>query len=345
MVSVLPIPGGFITLATRCLSPMIVPDPLSADVTNHKGFICGWTYWFARVISFANQLVAAQNIMTIWVEDDKLRSVWISIFWLAVVLFNFFNVRRFGEIEYWLTVVKIETYLGLIILGILLPMGASIATRLLATGPDNTVAPCPSVSLPGQCLDPPGFACNISTTVSMLTSDWGNGLAFKEYFYHGGFGRLVGFWAACTEAIFAYGGLEIIGICAEETERPRETLPRVVPVVAHRIVFYYVGAVFVLGLNVSSIDPILAYIATKSYISPFVLMVQRAGIIGLTNVINAVALIIVLSVANTRVYICVRASDYIVIDIRVEYCTHSQRKDRLSQSSKRRYCGVSQSMA
>lgn len=53
-------------------------------------------------------------------------------------------------------------------------------------------------------------------------------LSYLQYFYDGAFGRLVGFWFSYCEATLGYLGAEIIGIVAEETERPRVTLPVVV---------------------------------------------------------------------------------------------------------------------
>jgi amino acid permease len=64
-----------------------------------------------------------------------------------------------------------------------------------------------------------------------------------------------------------------------------------------------------LGLNVSANDPILQNdLFTTSYASAFVLMVRRAGIPGLDHVVNAVALIAAVSVANANLYVavCVR---------------------------------------
>jgi len=142
-----------------------------------------------------------------------------------------------------------------------------------------------------------------------LPTDWGEG-AFREYFFQGGFGRFVGFWAACCQALFAYIGVEIVGIAANEVERPRETVPRIVRHVSSRIIFLYVGAIFVLGLNVSVNDPVLASNAKKSYASPFVLMAERAGISGMRHVINAIGLIAALSLCNTRLYVCVSSPFY-----------------------------------
>jgi len=130
-----------------------------------------------------------------------------------------------------------------------------------------------------------------------------SGLAFREYKFTGAFGRLVGFWAACIQG--CYLGIEIIGIVAEETERPRATIPHSVRRVAYRGLIYHVGAVFVLGLNVSANDPILKIIATQEYASPFALMVQRAGIPILAHIINGVSVVALLGVANTRLYVSV----------------------------------------
>lgn len=147
--------------------------------------------------------------------------------------------------------------------------------------------------------------------LAFLIVDWKEG-AFISYIFTGAFGRLVGFWLCCCQATFSYTGVEMIGIAADETERQRDTLPHAVRRVSYRIIFYYVGAVFVLGLNVSVLDPILKENVLNSYKkSPFVLMVQRAGIQGLPSVINAVALIAALSVANINLYMSVLATAYI----------------------------------
>lgn len=115
-------------------------------------------------------------------------------------------------------------------------------------------------------------------------------------------------------------------MAAMETERPRETLPHAVRRVSYRIVLYYVGAIFVLGLNVSARDPILAADVLSTggtFASPFVLMVQRAGIRGLGSLINAVALIAALSVATANLYVSVQSPLFPSLIYRAEPCTGS----------------------
>jgi amino acid permease len=81
-------------------------------------------------------------------------------------------------------------------------------------------------------------------------------------------GQLFGFWACCCEALFSYVGVEVAGIAADETERQRETLPRAVWRISNRLIVYYVGATFVLGLNVSAHDPILVAYLNPLQIKP-----------------------------------------------------------------------------
>lgn len=130
-------------------------------LSNVQGFACGWSYWFAYAVGFPAKLVACQNIMAFWLPKDQYNSsIWITVFLIIPVLFNNFNVRRYGEIEFWLTVVKVATIVGLIFLGILLPMGAS-PTRLLGTDPVTlNLVECPSdPSSNIVCVGTPGFGC------------------------------------------------------------------------------------------------------------------------------------------------------------------------------------------
>lgn len=130
----------------------------------------------------------------------------------------------------------------------------------------------------------------------------------KDLLLGGGWGRLIGFWSVCCQACFAYTGAESVAITASEVERPRQTIPKAVRRIANRLNFYYIGAVFVLGLNLSSIDPILEKSlsdSTVGYHGPFVLMAQRAGIPRFGDFLNVMALGAALSVSNASLYMTV----------------------------------------
>jgi amino acid permease len=92
--------------------------------------------------------------MLLWTPFEQ--GVFITIFLLIPIVFNFFNVRRYGEIEFWLTTIKVTTIVLLIVLGFLLAMTAS-TTQLLGTDANYRPVPC-SENVIGQCVPPPGFA-------------------------------------------------------------------------------------------------------------------------------------------------------------------------------------------
>lgn len=116
------------------------------------------------VLGTPTAAVAIQSIMEFWIPtEQRLRPLWISISLFIPILLNLFNVRRYGEIEYWLTVLKIITITGLIVLGILLPMEGSDISPLLGTDGTEPVA-CANSSV--ACLGRPGFSCNSLSVTS-----------------------------------------------------------------------------------------------------------------------------------------------------------------------------------
>jgi yeast amino acid transporter len=144
----------------------------------------------------------------------------------------------------------------------------------------------------------------VCTSRYISDKDWREA-GFKTFLDGGASGYLAGFWACFCQAAFAYTGTEIIGITASEAESPRRTLSKAVRRISWRLSIYYVGAAFVLGLNLSPNDPQLEwYLANSqgSYQGPFVLMAQRSGVPGLDHVLNAVCLIAASSVANANLY-------------------------------------------
>jgi len=83
------------------------------------------------------------------------------------IVFNLFNVRRYGEIEFWFTVLKIAAVIGITILGILLPMNVSTYPRLLGTNAQHQMIPCNSPAT-DNCVNPPGFDCMFYRFQNML---------------------------------------------------------------------------------------------------------------------------------------------------------------------------------
>lgn len=99
--------------------------------------------------------------MRFWTADTQ-PAIWISVYAILPIAFNLFNVRRYGEIEFWLTVAKVAMCVGLIVLGFILAMGASPYPPLLGTSPEDNVVPCANTT-ENNCVSPPGFSCNATS--------------------------------------------------------------------------------------------------------------------------------------------------------------------------------------
>lgn len=115
-----------------------------------------------------------------------------------------------------------------------------------------------------------------------------------------------GFKGLCSvfvTAAFAFAGTELVGLAAAETANPRKSLPTAVKQVFWRITLFYVVSLTLVGLLVPYTNKhLLNATGAHTTASPFVLSIERAGIIGLPSVFNGVIMIAVLSVGNSSIY-------------------------------------------
>jgi amino acid transporter, AAT family len=114
---------------------------------------------------------------------------------------------------------------------------------------------------------------------------------------HGGFfpNGAIGVLTALQMVMFAYLGVEMIGVTAGEAANPSKSIPDAINSVFWRIVIFYVGALFV----ILSIYP-WNEIGTNG--SPFVLTFERLGIKAAAEIINFVVLTAALSSCNGGIY-------------------------------------------
>ncbi|KAK1640207.1 amino acid permease [Colletotrichum phormii] len=109
-----------------------------------------------------------------------------------------------------------------------------------------------------------------------------------------------GFAGVFVVAAFAFGGTELVGLAAAESDNPRKAIPMASKQVFWRIAFFYIVNLFILGLIVPANDPrLLGSSGANTKASPFVLAIQDAGIKVLPSIFNAVITIAVISVANS----------------------------------------------
>jgi L-asparagine permease len=95
--------------------------------------------------------------------------------------------------------------------------------------------------------------------------------------------------------VFAYAGVEMVGVAAGETDNPRKVIPKAVNSVGWRIAVFYVGSVLLLVM-------LLPSFIYKAGESPFVTLLAKIGVPGAAAVMNLVVLTAALSSVNSGLY-------------------------------------------
>ncbi|CEF73846.1 dicarboxylic amino acid permease [Fusarium graminearum PH-1] len=274
--------GFVVFLVMAALGEMAAWLPMSAGFTGYAsrfcdpslGFALGWTYWFKYIIVTPNQLTAAALVIQYWVDRDTVNpGVFIAIFLVIICVINYFGIRFFGELEFWLSSFKVITIIGIILFSLVLALGG---------GPDH---------------DRKGFRY------------WSNPGAFKPYIMEGDAGRFLGFWSCMVNATFAYLGTELVGVTVAEAQNPRKTIPRAIKLTFYRILFFYFPSVLLVGMIVPYNSEELAFATTAkagASASPFVVAGTIAGVRVVPHIINACICIFVFSASNSDLYIASR---------------------------------------
>ncbi|KQZ59652.1 MULTISPECIES: amino acid permease [unclassified Lysobacter] len=136
--------------------------------------------------------------------------------------------------------------------------------------------------------------------LGMIVFGFGNhGVAtgISNLWSHGGFfpNGAKGVLMSLQMVMFAYLGVEMIGLTAGEAANPKKSIPDAINSVFWRIVIFYVGALFV----ILSIYPWNELGTTGS---PFVMTFERLGIREAAGIINFVVLTAALSSCNSGIF-------------------------------------------
>ncbi|MHA3055964.1 amino acid permease [Acinetobacter sp. ANC 4633] len=256
------IAGVAIYIVMRALGEMAVHNPVSDSFSHYAseylsplaGFTTGWTYVFEMVIVAIADVTAFGIYMGFWFPDVP-RWIWV----LSVILFlgaiNLIHVKVYGEVEFWLSIVKVTAIIAMILGGF-------------------------GIMLYGMHIP---------------NSDFTPGIA--NLWQHGGFmpNGISGFIACFSVVVFAFGGIEIIGVTAGETQDPKTAIPRAINAVPIRIILFYVLTIFVL----MSIFP-WNQIGTAG--SPFVQIFKGLGIKSAAAILNIVVITAAISAINSDVF-------------------------------------------
>ncbi|MCL1840359.1 MAG: amino acid permease [Propionibacteriaceae bacterium] len=126
--------GGFVTiLVMTLLSEMAVAMPVagsfqvyaSKTLGRGAGFVTGWTYWFAFLIGPASETIAAGTFLHLWFPVVP---IWVFSLVVAALMtvVNIIGVLVFGEVEFWLSLIKVVALVAFIVWGCIAVFGLHI---------------------------------------------------------------------------------------------------------------------------------------------------------------------------------------------------------------------------
>lgn len=218
---------------------------------------------FQWIIVLPLELTVCSFTVQYW-NDTVSVAVWITIFWVAIILVNIFGTLGYAEEEFWASWFKLLAIIIFMIIAVILICGG---------GPSNGI----------------------------YNEYWGARLWYNPGAFQNGF---KGFCAVFVTAAFSFAGTELVGLAAAESNNPTKSLPSAIKQVFWRITLFYILGLSLVGLLVSSTDPRLlnADNPYAEGVSPFVLAGLDAGLNGFDSFMNVVILVSVLSLGVSCVY-------------------------------------------
>jgi histidine transporter len=260
--------GAAVFIVMRALGEMVLHQPLAGSfggyashyVSPLAGFLTGWTYILEMVLVCIADVIAFSIYMGLWFPDVP-PWLWSLGITLIIAGLNLCAVRMFGEMEFWLSLIKVVAICAMIAGGAWI-----IFFGFTSTAPDGTAVR------------------NAATGISNLWS-------------HGGWcpNGWLGFVSAFAVVMFAFGGIEIIGLTAAEAQQPGRNIPRAINSVPSRILIFYVGTMFVL----MSIYP---WNEITGASSPLVQIFGSIGVSSAAQILNVVVITAAVSAINSDLF-------------------------------------------
>jgi AAT family amino acid transporter len=234
-----PVAGSFATYADEFCGPF-------------AGFVTGWSYWFAWVVTAMAELTAIGIYVRYWFPDVP---QWLPALIALLALYgsNLLAVRVFGELEFWFALIKVVTIVALIVAGL--------------------------------------------AVIVFHVGDLGASAGFSNLWSHGGFlpFGIAGVLLTMQIVMFAYEGVELIGVTAGEAQNPAVVLPRATNGIILRILIFYIGALAV-------IMALVPWSELSPSVSPFVFVFEKLGVPGAAGVITVVVITAASSSCNSGLF-------------------------------------------
>jgi AAT family amino acid transporter len=264
--------GGLIVYLTMiCMGELAVAIPISGSFINYTAdFISpslacgvGWSYWISWVAYIPAECVAGGIIMQHFTGVNGY--LWAVSFGLLITYINLSDVGTFGEIEFWLAIIKVVALFGFVVLSVLIFLGL-----IHGENPSGIIG-------------------------SRFIFDKGG------FFPNGG----MVFLSSMVLLLVNYQGSEIIGLAAGESIDPARMIPSAIRNVTFRIIFIYITPVLCLvlifpwqkaGLTNSVFADALSFYGLKwaGIIASFVtltatLSCSNSGVYGIVRSLHALA--------------------------------------------------------
>lgn len=202
---------------------------------------------------------------------------WITIFYVFVIIICLFGTLGYAEGEFWSSVLKLALVIIFAVIGIVCICGG---------GPKDGAY---SEYVGGKYWQNPGaFAngfkgvCAVSRVDVCVTAVNSHTQMF-------------------VTAAFSYSGTELVGLAATETPNPRETMPSAIKNTFWRVTLVYITSLVIIGLALPYNEPLLN-VGTGAQVSPFTIVMKKAGFKGLDHLVNATICVSVLSMGLSATY-------------------------------------------
>lgn len=254
--------GAAVYMVMRALGEMAVHDPVSGSfshyATRYMGPLAGFVLGWTYAFEMIIVCLADVTAFGIYMGfwfPEVPRWIWVLGIVFLIGALNLCNVKVFGETEFWLSILKVSAIVAMIVAG----FGIMI------------------------------FGIGSSTS--------GTEIGISNLWAHGGFmpNGVTGLIASFAVVMFAFGGIEIIGITAGEAKDPQRSLPQAINAVPLRILLFYVLTLFVL----MCIYP-WPQIGTQG--SPFVQIFDNLGIASAATILNIVVISAAVSAINSDIF-------------------------------------------
>ncbi|AKH62665.1 MULTISPECIES: amino acid permease [Photorhabdus] len=253
--------GAAVFMVMRALGEMAVHHPVTGSFSHYAsyylgplaGFLTGWNYIFEMLIVCLADVTAFGFYMKLWFPHVE-QWIWVLSIVCFIGAINLCHVKIFGEMEFWLSIVKVTAIIAMIIGG--------MAIMIYGFGQETD-------------------------HVTGISSLW-------EY---GGFmpNGISGVIASLAIVMFAFGGIEVIGITASEAKNPEKTIPKAINAVPFRILLFYVLTLFILMC-------IYPWNQIGQEGSPFVQIFSSLGINSAANILNIVVITAAVSAINSDIF-------------------------------------------